>query len=126
MVRLRGLPYSAQVKDIMNLLHDCSVKSGEQGVKFCFGMDGRPSGEAYVELCSVEDVERALGHSREHMGRRYIEVFRGLRSQMDWDLRSKEEKMEGANVVRLRGLPYGCTMDQITDFMTGELHENKL
>ena len=73
-----------------------------------------------MELCSAEDVEKALGHSREHMGRRYVEIFRGLRSQMDWDLRSREEKLEGACVVRLRGLPYGCTVEQINEFMDGK------
>ena len=88
-------------------------------MKFCFVSDGRPSGECYVELCSMEDVERALGHSRENVGRRYVEIFRGLKSQMEWDTKSREEKMDGPNVVRLRGLPYGCTIDQITDFMTG-------
>ncbi len=119
-MRLRGLPYSAKVTDIVNLLHDCSIKGGELGVKFCFNEEGKLTGEAYVELCSMEDVERALGHSREHMGRRYIEIFRGLKSQMNWDLRSKEEKVEGgAHVVRLRGLPYGCTMEQVTNFLTG-------
>lgn len=123
-VRLRGLPYSAQVKDILCLLNDCNVKNGEKGVKFTFSVDGRPSGEAFVELCSAEDVDKALLHSHEHMGRRYVEIFKANRGQMEWDCR-KEDKVgagEGSGVVRLRGLPYGCTEQQIENFFSGLLH----
>jgi len=122
-VRLRGLPYSAQVKDIMCLLRDCKIKNEEKGVMFTFSVDGRPSGEAFVELCSAEDQEKALAHSHENMGRRYVEIFKANRSQMEWDCR-KEERMsagETSGVVRLRGLPFGCTEEQITTFFSGLL-----
>ena len=71
-----------------------------------------------MELCSDEDVEKALGHNHENMGRRYVEIFRALRSQMEWDLR-KDNKTEGTGVVRLRGLPYGCVIEQINTFFSG-------
>ena len=35
--------------------------------------DGRPSGEAYIEMCSEDDVESALKMDRKHMGKRYVE-----------------------------------------------------
>lgn len=35
--------------------------------------EGRPSGEAYVEMMSEEDVEKACKRDRDHMGHRYIE-----------------------------------------------------
>lgn len=35
--------------------------------------EGRPSGEAYIELASEEDVEAALKMDRKHMGKRYVE-----------------------------------------------------
>ena len=120
-VRLRGLPYSAQVKDIMCLLHDCKIKNDEKGVMFSFSMDGRPSGEAFVELCSQEDQEKALAHSHENMGRRYVEIFKANRSQMEWDCRKDERLSAGetTGVVRLRGLPFGCTAEQIATFFQG-------
>jgi hypothetical protein len=43
--------------------------------------DGRGSGEAVVLLASVLDQERALSMDRQHMGRRYIEVFPVLRTE---------------------------------------------
>ena len=115
------------MKDILCLLNDCKVKNEAKGVKFTFDLDGRPSGEAFVELCTAEDVEKALAHSHEHMGRRYVEIFRANRSQLEWDCR-KEEKVggggggvggEGSGVVRLRGLPFGCTIEQIENFFSG-------
>jgi len=118
-VKLRGLPYSAQVKDVMDFLSDCNIKRAADGIKFTFSADGRPSGEAFVEMCSGGDVERAIEHHEGSMGHRYIEVFRAQRSQMDWDTRKNEPESEGEGVVRLRGLPYGCTEDQIRTFFTG-------
>ena len=47
----------------------CSVVD----VHFTYVRDGRPSGEAYVELASNSDVAAALGKNQQHMGKRYIE-----------------------------------------------------
>lgn len=110
------------MKDILFLLRDCKVLNEDGGVKFAFGIDGRPSGEAFVELCSAEDVEKALAHNREHMGKRYVEIFRANKSQLEWDCK-KEERVtgvEGSGVVRLRGLPFGCTEDKIQTFFSGK------
>ncbi len=35
--------------------------------------EGRPSGEAFVELETEEDLEKALQKDKQHMGHRYIE-----------------------------------------------------
>lgn len=35
--------------------------------------EGRPSGEAYVEMETDDDIEKACKKDRDHMGRRYIE-----------------------------------------------------
>ena len=42
-------------------------------VHFTFSREGRPSGEAFVEFMSDEDVERALKKHNKNMGSRYIE-----------------------------------------------------
>ena len=133
-VRLRGLPYSAQTKDIIQFLADAQVANGDAGIHFTFVADGRPSGEAFVELQSEEDVSKALEHHNEHMGRRYVEMFRASRGQMEWECRS-ENKVYGdggegyggggpggggsGGVVRLRGLPYGCAEEEVRRFFTG-------
>ncbi|XP_064396265.1 heterogeneous nuclear ribonucleoprotein F-like isoform X2 [Halichondria panicea] len=129
-VRLRGLPYSATRLDIKELLKDCNIVNGEKGVTFTFLEDGRPSGEAFVDLGSEDDVAKALEHNNEHMGRRYVEIFRASRGEKEWDLRVSCESKEGPggsrdgggggeNVVRLRGLPFGASDDQVHDFFSG-------
>lgn len=35
--------------------------------------EGRPSGEAYVEMETEDDIDLACKKDREHMGHRYIE-----------------------------------------------------
>ena len=95
--------------------------------------DGRPSGEVFVELQSEDDVSKALVHHNEHMGRRYVEMFRASRGQMEWECRLENKGygdvggegsgtgLGGGNggVVRLRGLPYGSTEEDVRRFFTG-------
>ena len=47
--------------------------NGRNGIHFTYVRDGRPSGEAYIELESEEDLEKALSRDKHHMGKRYIE-----------------------------------------------------
>jgi heterogeneous nuclear ribonucleoprotein F/H len=35
--------------------------------------EGRPSGEAYIEMATDEDIELALKKDRKNMGKRYVE-----------------------------------------------------
>lgn len=118
-VRLRGLPWAATAAEITGLLGDASIKNGEQGIHFTFGPDGRASGEAFVEVCSAEDVSKALGHNREHLGGRYIEIFKAYQAQLDWECRVTERVSGEGGVVRLRGLPYGCSDEDVRDFFSG-------
>ena len=121
-MRLRGLPYSAMASDILDFLKDVQVKDGEKGVHFSFGPDGRVSGEAYIEVCTGSDVEWALKHDRDHLGGRYIEVFRASQNQFEFECRPVKGPGVGGGaggVVRLRGLPYGSTEDNIRDFFQG-------
>lgn len=118
-VRLRGLPWAATAAEIVQLLHDVKLKNGEDSVHFSFGHDGRASGEAFVEVCSSEDVGKALAHNRDHLGGRYIEIFRASRAQLDWECRVAERVVGEGGVVRLRGLPFGCTEQEVRLFFTG-------
>ena len=121
-MRLRGLPWAATAQDVLWLLKDCQLVDGDKGVHFTFAPDGRSSGEAFVELCSEEDVSKALSHNNEHMGKRYVEIFRASRGQMEWEVRM-EEKVGGGlgsgGVVRLRGLPFKCSEEEVRKFFSG-------
>jgi len=51
----------------------CVVGCNVLDIHFTFVRDGRPSGEAYVELASEGDCQAALEKNQQHMGKRYIE-----------------------------------------------------
>ena len=55
------------------LFSGVNILNGKGGVHFTFVRDGRPSGEAYIELESEEDLEKALTKDKHHMGKRYID-----------------------------------------------------
>ncbi|KAK2083857.1 hypothetical protein P7K49_039093 [Saguinus oedipus] len=121
-VKLRGLPWSCSVDDVQNFLSDCTIHYGATGVHFIYTREGRQSGEAFVELGSEDDVKLALKKDRESMGHRYIEVSKPHRTEMDWVLKhSGPNSADSANdgFVRLRGLPFGCTKEEIVQFFSG-------
>lgn len=71
-VRLRGFPFSATELQIREFLQGIQAGSVHMTTDF----DGRPSGEAYVELPSEEAVVAALKLDKAMMGPRYVEIFR--------------------------------------------------
>ena len=103
----------------MSFLKGVAVDNGEKGVHFSAGSHGRSTGEVFVEVCAPADVNVALKYDREHMGGRYIEIFRSSRAQLEWECRGAEKSGGSGGVVRLRGLPYGCSPDDIRDFLKG-------
>ncbi|XP_053462806.1 heterogeneous nuclear ribonucleoprotein F-like isoform X6 [Nycticebus coucang] len=121
-VKLRGLPWSCSIEDVQNFLSNCTIHDGPGGIHFIYTREGRQSGEAFVELGSEDDVKMALKKDRESMGHRYIEVFKSHRTEMDWVLKhSGPNSADSANdgFVRLRGLPFGCTKEEIVLFFSG-------
>lgn len=75
-LRLRGLPFSATVQDVLDFLREHAAFVVPGGVHMVFNTQGRPSGDAYVQLISPECAMTATNDlHRQHMGERYIEVF---------------------------------------------------
>lgn len=121
-VKLRGLPWSTTVDEIMKFFSDCSITNGKNGVHMTMSREGRPSGEAYVEMDTLEDIEKACKRDRDHMGHRYIEVFKAKRGEMEWVVKRSGMNLENAmddGCVRLRGLPFGCSKEEIAQFFSG-------
>jgi len=73
-IKLRGLPYGSNKKDILSFFKGFAVL--EASVTFGINSDGRPSGEAWVSFQSLEEARRAVrDKDRHHMGDRYVELF---------------------------------------------------
>ncbi|XP_013780783.1 epithelial splicing regulatory protein 2-like isoform X2 [Limulus polyphemus] len=79
-IRLRGLPYEAQVEHILEFLGDHSKNIVFQGVHMVYNAQGQPSGEAFIQMDSEQSAYLAA-QQRHHRymvfgkKQRYIEVF---------------------------------------------------
>lgn len=122
-IKARGLPWSASAKELMDFLKDCSIQGDEKGIHFTMNMEGRPSGEAFVELASQADLDKALGHNNDYMGKRYIEVQAAKRTEMEWMINRAGGGATNPGVatefLRLRGLPYDASKTDIAKFFSG-------
>ncbi|XP_051820495.1 G-rich sequence factor 1 [Antechinus flavipes] len=78
-VRLRGLPYSCNEKDIVDFFAGLNI------VDITFVMDHRgrrKTGEAYVQFEEPEMANQALLKHKEEIGNRYIEIFPSRRNEV--------------------------------------------
>jgi len=98
-VRLRGLPFSASEQDVLAFFaqHDIvdRITDGPNAVNLLMRSNGRPSGQAVVQMRGRGDAElaqRVLGG--QWMGSRYIEVF----------LYSEDGSPDGTNALGVTGL----------------------
>jgi len=79
-VRLRGLPFTSVEQDVLAFFaqHDIvdRIADGPKAVNILTRSNGRPSGQAIVQMREPQDAELAQGvlHGQ-WMGSRYIEVF---------------------------------------------------
>lgn len=79
-LRLRGLPFSVSVQDVLAFFaqHDVAdlISDGPQAAQLLTKANGRPSGQAVVQMKSRPDAETAQ-HALHHqyVAGRYIEVF---------------------------------------------------
>ncbi|WIA37538.1 hypothetical protein OEZ86_014445 [Tetradesmus obliquus] len=88
-VRLRGLPYSATVEDVAGFFEGVPLADADDAVVFTTTVDGRPTGECYVELADRAAQSAAMTRHKELMGTRYIEIFHSskmdkLQAQQAW------------------------------------------
>uniref|UniRef100_A0A1A8H4G1 Heterogeneous nuclear ribonucleoprotein H3 (2H9) n=1 Tax=Nothobranchius korthausae TaxID=1143690 RepID=A0A1A8H4G1_9TELE len=120
-VRIRGLPWNCTPDEVASFFSDCDIVGKEDGVCLTYSKDGRSTGEAFMELSTSEDYKTALSKDRKYMGHRYIEVFKSKRSEMDWVMKRSGPPPDDNSgcVVKLRGLPFGCSKEEIVQFFSG-------
>lgn len=71
-VKMLGLPFRAGKKDIVAFFHPLKVSA----IRFTQDGQGRPSGRAYADFQSEEDLKEALKRNKDCIFHRYIELFR--------------------------------------------------
>lgn len=118
-LRLRGLPFSANRDDIVDFFKD-SVLS-EDSIYFTVNSEGRVTGEAFVKFESPEDSRTAMVKDGMSLGSRYIELFPSTLEEWE-DAASRGRANvpkpcdEETTVLRMRGLPFSAGKDDIIDF----------
>lgn len=118
-IRARGLPWSCTVEDVQNFFSDCRIRDGADGIHLTLNRDGKPSGEAFIELDYEEDVQKALEKHRQYLGPRYVEVYEVTNSEAETFLKQSVDSPVNDGVVRLRGLPFSCTETDVINFFEG-------
>jgi len=118
-LRLRGLPWACTEADLREFFSGIELLEAE----VIFLQNGRASGEALVEVSSEEDFKKALAKNKEHIGKRYVEIFKCSGEAMDRALIRVEKLQRVAEhdrdcIIRLRGLPYSAQESDIIEFFT--------
>ncbi|XP_010547398.1 PREDICTED: heterogeneous nuclear ribonucleoprotein F-like isoform X2 [Tarenaya hassleriana] len=135
-VRLRGLPFNCTDVDIFKFFAGLDIVD-----VFLVNKNRRFSGEAFVVFAGPMQTEIALQRDRQNMGRRYVEVFRcykqdyynAVAAEVNYEgiygnddngpsnakKFSEKDKVEYAEVLKVRGLPYSVKKSQIVEFFGG-------
>lgn len=119
-VRLRGLPFQKTKQDILNFLEVAG------SVVLIMNSEGRPSGEAIVQVGSEQELKICMMKDKMYMGSRYVEIkesseeeFQYSRSSISSEqprLYQESYKSDGGNILKIRGLPFKITVYELMDF----------
>ncbi|XP_037532233.1 epithelial splicing regulatory protein 1 isoform X1 [Nematolebias whitei] len=81
-LRLRGLPYTASIEDILTFLGEFTQDVRPHGVHMVLNQQGRPSGDCFIQMTSAERALQASQRLHKHVmtsqrgaNSRYVEVF---------------------------------------------------
>ncbi|KAF6738977.1 G-rich sequence factor 1 [Oryzias melastigma] len=118
-VQVKGLPWSCSVQDLLRFFSECRIRDGERGVHLTVDRLGRPSGRAFIEMEHEEDVSKALEKHRQYLGPRYVEVSEVTNSDAEAILQHAAPPPAEDGVVKLRGLPFSCSEDDVLHFFSG-------
>eukprot|EP00475_Leptophrys_vorax_P044375 TRINITY_DN8870_c0_g2_i1.p1 TRINITY_DN8870_c0_g2~~TRINITY_DN8870_c0_g2_i1.p1 ORF type:complete len:240 (-),score=13.50 TRINITY_DN8870_c0_g2_i1:93-788(-) len=78
-LKMRGLPYQATKPDIIEFFDGFNLS--DANVHVLTQLDGRSTGEAFVEFNSPADALAAMEKDHSRMGSRYVELFASSREE---------------------------------------------
>ncbi|XP_076021257.1 G-rich sequence factor 1 [Genypterus blacodes] len=118
-IQAKGFPWSCTAEDLLEFFSECRIRDGANGIHINVDSLGRSTGLAFIELEHEEDVSKALEKHRQYIGSRYVQVFEVMDSDAEAILKKDIHAPASDGVVRLRGLPFRCTEDDIISFFSG-------
>ncbi|KAM3877490.1 epithelial splicing regulatory protein 2 [Diretmus argenteus] len=82
-LRLRGLPYTAAIEDILEFMGEHTIDIKPHGVHMVLNQQGRPSGDAFIQMKSADKAFMvAQKCHKKTMKDRYVEVFQCSTEEM--------------------------------------------
>ncbi|XP_042561412.1 epithelial splicing regulatory protein 2 isoform X2 [Clupea harengus] len=86
-VRLRGLPYTAAIEDILEFMGEHTIDIKPHGVHMVLNQQGRPSGDAFIQMKSSDRAFMVSQKCHKKMMKdRYVEVFQCSTEEMSYVL----------------------------------------
>eukprot|EP00092_Neocalanus_flemingeri_P066695 GFUD01081284.1.p1 GENE.GFUD01081284.1~~GFUD01081284.1.p1 ORF type:complete len:347 (+),score=84.45 GFUD01081284.1:63-1103(+) len=107
-VKLSGLAWTANEKDVRKFLNDCKVHE----VVITNNDKGKPSGNAFVQLDSKGDVMKARAHNKEHLCKRFVNVEEVEKQQFIRET-ERDRKDYSSFHVKMKNLPFSATEPEI-------------
>ncbi|KAK3085541.1 hypothetical protein FSP39_004993 [Pinctada imbricata] len=129
-VRARGLPWQSSDQDIARFFKGLNIAKG--GVALCLSPQGRRNGEALVRFDTEEHRDLALKRHKHHIGQRYIEVYKATGKDFVNVAGGTNTEAQaflsrgGEVIIRMRGLPFTATAQQVLEFFAREPSVNVL
>ncbi|KAG1943096.1 epithelial splicing regulatory protein [Pimephales promelas] len=86
-IRLRGLPYTAAIEDILEFMGEHTIDIKPHGVHMVLNQQGRPSGDAFIQMKSSDRAFMVSQKCHKKMMKdRYVEVFQCSTEEMSFVL----------------------------------------
>jgi RNA recognition motif-containing protein len=119
-IKVVGYPFATTVYDIAAFFDGFSLIR----INMVSKREGERSDRAFVELSSVSDALRALSLHKQHMGKRYIEVYPAHPDSIGSIAGTcVDAALLIGYFIRLRGLPFSVTVTDVEAFF--QPHELK-
>ena len=114
--RLRGLPWSYGTAEVCEFLARVSVNLQPEAIT----MLHNAAGEAFVTLTTAAQLNEVLQANRQQIGKRYVEIFTSSAGEKvaacERNRATMREDAGYRGVLRLRGLPFSATAEDILLF----------
>lgn len=117
-LRLRGVPQTCSQKEIVDFLKDVENVQEEQ-VAFGRTPEGKPNGEAWVQVQHLELAQDIIGkRSNCDMGGRTITISQAMEHEARTMGSGITHRPVGTTWVKMRGLPFSAMAEDLVQFFS--------
>ena len=71
-IKIRGLPFQTTAMEVWRFFNDCAIVGGSNRIYFPLNERSRPTGEAFVEMETARDIDKALEKHKDCIWERWV------------------------------------------------------